>query len=144
MEFFYFHNCIYEKVWKDNARRHQDYTKTFDVLNHFNGDYKVIIVGDAAMSPYEIFLNGGSVEHFNEEAELSGLIGSRPTLSIVWINQTLRKSEVLQSTISLLEIMDNKMYPMSIEGIRTAIEKLLSPLISTNLTSKKREHTEIF
>ena len=129
MEFFYFHNCIYEKVWKDNARRHQDYTKTFDVLNQFNGDYKVIIVGDAAMSPYEIFLNGGSVEHFNEEAGVVWLKRLKSHFKhIVWINPN--PSEVwkyYQSTVSLLEIMDNKMYPMSIEGIRTAIEKLLKP-----------------
>ena len=129
MEFFYFHNCIYEKVWKDNARRHQGYTKTFDVLNQFNGDYKVIIVGDAAMSPYEIFLNGGSVEHFNEEAGVVWLNRLKAHFKhIVWINPN--PSEVwkyYQSTVSLLEIMDNKMYPMSIEGIRTAIEKLLKP-----------------
>ena len=130
MEFFYFHNCIYEKVWKDNARRHQDYTKTFDVLNQFNGDYKVIIVGDAAMSPYEIFLNGGSVEHFNEEAGVVWLNRLKAHFKhIVWINPNPSGVwKYYQSTISLLEIMDNKMYPMSIEGIRTAIEKLLKPV----------------
>ena len=129
MEFFYFHNCIYEKVWKDNKRRHQDYTKTLDILNQFNSDYKVIIVGDAAMSPYEIFLNGGSVEHFNEEAGAIWLQRLKAHFKqMVWINPN--PSDVwqyYQSTVSLLEMMDNKMYPMSITGIRAAIDKLLKP-----------------
>ena len=65
---FYFHNCLYEKVWKENRRRFQETTPTFDVLHKYPHDYKVVIVGDASMSPYEITAPGGSVEHFNEEA----------------------------------------------------------------------------
>ncbi len=68
LEYFYFHNCIYEGVWKSNRRRHVDRTPTFDVLHKYGSDYRVIFVGDAAMSPYEISHPGGSVEHFNEEA----------------------------------------------------------------------------
>ena len=68
MEFFYFHNCLYESVWKDNRRRHTEKTPTWDVLHKFPHDYKVIFVGDATMSPYEITYPGGSVEHWNEEA----------------------------------------------------------------------------
>ena len=67
MEHFYFHNCLYEKVWKENRRRFQAHTDTWDVLHTYPHDYKVVIVGDASMSPYEITAQGGSVEHFNEE-----------------------------------------------------------------------------
>ena len=85
---FYFHNCLYEKVWKENRRRFQETTPTFDVLHKYPHDYKVVIVGDASMSPYEITAPGGSVEHFNEEAgavwleradaDLSGLRLAQP------------------------------------------------------------------
>src|SRR3546814_13447434 len=68
MEFFYFHNCVYEKLWKDNRRRHSDFTPTHEVLRTYQNDYKIIFVGDATMSPYEIVQPGGSVEHWNEEA----------------------------------------------------------------------------
>src|SRR5262250_2162677 len=67
MEFFYFHNCLYESVWKDNRRRHNEKTPTWDVLHKFPHDYKVVFVGDATMSPYEVTYPGGSVEHWNEE-----------------------------------------------------------------------------
>jgi uncharacterized protein with von Willebrand factor type A (vWA) domain len=68
LEYFYFHNCVYEGVWKDNARRHSDRTPLMDVLHKYSADYKLILVGDATMSPYEIHYPGGSVEHWNEEA----------------------------------------------------------------------------
>ena len=67
MEHFYFHNCLYEKVWKENRRRFQAHTATWDVLHTYPHDYKVVFVGDASMSPYEITAPGGSVEHFNDE-----------------------------------------------------------------------------
>ena len=76
MEHFYFHNCLYERVWKENRRRYQETTPTWDVLHTYPHDYKVIFVGDASMSPYEITAPGGSVEHFNEEAG-RGLDGAR-------------------------------------------------------------------
>jgi len=69
LEFFYFHNCLYDVVWKDNRRRHSERTRTWDLLHKYGHDYKVIFVGDATMSPYEITYPGGSVEHWNEEAE---------------------------------------------------------------------------
>jgi len=67
LEYFYFHNCIYEHVWKDNIRRMREVTPTWDILHKFASDYRVVIVGDAAMSPYEVAMRGGSVEHWNEE-----------------------------------------------------------------------------
>ena len=84
---FYFHNCLYEKVWKENRRRFQETTPTFDVLHKYPHDYKVVIVGDASMSPYEITAPGGSVEHFNEEAGavwLERLTRTYP--ACVWLN----------------------------------------------------------
>ena len=77
MEHFYFHNCLYEKVWKDNRRRWSDTTPTWDVLHKYPHDYKVIFVGDASMRPYEIIAPGGSVEHYNEEAGAPGWSASR-------------------------------------------------------------------
>jgi len=68
LEYYYFHNCLYEGVWKDNRRRHNNRIPTWDVLHKFSSDYKVIVVGDATMSPYEITYAGGAVEHWNEEA----------------------------------------------------------------------------
>ncbi|MBM4223705.1 MAG: VWA domain-containing protein, partial [Gammaproteobacteria bacterium] len=87
LEYFYFHNFIYENLWKDNRRRHAERTRTFDLLRTFNADYRVIFVGDAAMSPYEIVQPGGSVEHFNEEA--GSLWMQRMTAHfphLVWLN----------------------------------------------------------
>ncbi len=72
MEYFYFHNCLYETVWRDNRRRNAERIQTWDVLHTYPADYKVIFIGDAAMSPYEIAMPGGSVEHCNEEPGGSG------------------------------------------------------------------------
>ncbi len=68
LDSYYFHNCIYESLWKDNARRWEESISTFDVLHKYNSDYKVIFVGDAGMSPYEITMQHGSVEHYNKES----------------------------------------------------------------------------
>ena len=68
LEYFYFHNCIYESVWKDNRRRSQEIFLVQDIINKFSSDYKIIVVGDATMAPYEITNAGGSIEHWNEEA----------------------------------------------------------------------------
>ena len=89
LEHFYFHNCIYEGVWKDNRRRHVEKTPTHDVIHKFGRDHKLVIVGDASMSPYEITHAGGSIEHINEEAGavwLKRLTDAYP--SAAWINPT--------------------------------------------------------
>ena len=87
MEHFYFHNCLYERVWKENRRRFQETTPTWDVLHKYPHDYKVIFVGDASMSPYEITSPGGSVEHFNEEAGQAWLERMTRTYpAAVWLN----------------------------------------------------------
>ena len=93
LEYFYFHNCLYEGVWKDNRRRHTEVIPTFDVLHKYGPDYKVIFVGDAAMSPYEIAYRGGSVEHWNEEP---GEVWLRRVLdqwnNAVWINPVAERA----------------------------------------------------
>lgn len=129
MTFYYFHNCIYESLWKNNKRRHKERFSTIDLLNQFNKDHKVIIVGDAAMSPYEIFLNGGSVEHHNEEAGIVWLNRLKDHFdNMVWINPNPQEMwHYYQSTNSIKEFMEHNMFPMTLEGIRSAIHKLLNP-----------------
>ena len=119
MEFFYFHNCLYEGVWKDNRRRFSERIPTWDILHKYGHDYKVIFVGDAAMSPYEISYPGGSVEHMNEEPGavwMSRLLHTYP--AAVWLNPTPRDHwDYSQSTRMIREIMSQRMYPLTLEGI---------------------------
>ncbi|KRB82289.1 hypothetical protein ASE00_09390 [Sphingomonas sp. Root710] len=126
LEFFYFHNCVYEGVWKDNKRRFQERTPTWDVLHKFGHDYKLVFVGDAAMSPYEISQPGGSVEHFNEEAGDVWL--KRMTnvySSAVWLNPTAEAYWMhSQSTRMIREIMDNRMFPLTLSGLDDAMRSL--------------------
>ena len=130
MEFYYFHNCIYESVWKNNKRRNKERFSTIDLLNKFNKDHKVIIVGDAAMSPYEIFLNGGSVEHYNEEAGIVWLNRLKDHFdNMVWINPNPQEMwHYYQSTNSIIEFMEDNMFPMTLEGIRSAMNELLGSM----------------
>ena len=101
MEYFYFHNCLYEGVWKQNRRRFTDRTPTWDVLHKYPHDYKVVFVGDASMSPYEIMVPGGSVEHVNEEAGsvwLDRIVRTYP--HAVWLNPVAQKHwDYSESTI---------------------------------------------
>ena len=126
LEFFYFHNCVYEGLWKDNRRRYQERTPTWDVLHKFGHDYKLVLVGDAAMSPYEIVHPGGSVEHFNEEAGQVWL--QRLTnvySSAVWLNPTPEPHWMhTQSTRLVREIMDNRMFPLTLSGLDDAMRSL--------------------
>ena len=119
LEFFYFHNRVYEGVWKDNRRRFAERTPTWDVLHKFGHDYKLVFVGDAAMSPYEITHSGGSVEHFNDEAGaiwLQRLTGVYQ--SAAWLNPVPEKQwEHSQSTSLVREIMAERMYPLTLDGL---------------------------
>jgi len=127
MEHFYFHNCLYERVWKENRRRWNDTTPTFDVLHTYPHDYKVIFVGDAAMSPYEIVAPGGSVEHFNEEAGqlwMERVMRTYP--ASVWLNPTPEGEwEHTQSIGLLRQIMGGRMYPLTLEGLDQAMRELV-------------------
>ncbi|MDZ4762859.1 MAG: VWA domain-containing protein [Alphaproteobacteria bacterium] len=127
LEFFYFHNCIYEGVWKDNRRRNINKIPTWDVLHRFPADYKVIVVGDASMSPYEITYPGGSVEHWNEEPGavwLERLAQVYPHL--VWLNPSHPSGWDYSGSTSLIrEVIGlNRMFPLTVKGIEEATREL--------------------
>ena len=122
----YFHNCLYEKVWKQNARRWTETTPTWDVLHTYPHDYKVIFVGDAMMSPYEIVAPGGSVEHFNEEAGRVWMERVATTYpSCVWLNPVPEREWETTASIRLLrQLLGGRMYPLTIEGLDAAMREL--------------------
>ncbi|QPC85819.1 VWA domain-containing protein [Mesorhizobium sp. NBSH29] len=126
LEYFYFHNCLYERVWKDNNRRHAETMATFDVLHKYGHDYKVIFVGDASMSPYEIAHPGGSVEHHNAESGaqwLSRVHQQWP--STVWINPIAQKHWGYTHSIGMIrQLFAERMYPLTLSGIDGAIREL--------------------
>ena len=126
LEYFYFHNCLYEGVWKDNRRRHNDKTSTFQVLHTYPHDYKAIFVGDASMSPYEIVYPGGSVEHWNEEA---GEVWLKRTLDIyskaVWLNPVPEKHWDYTPSIGIVrQIFSDRMFPLTLDGLDRAMREL--------------------
>ncbi len=126
MEYFYFHNCLYDFVWKDNRRRWTEKLPTWDVLHKYPHDYKVIFVGDASMSPYEITVPGGSVEYFNDEA---GAVWMQRVAdiyeSVVWLNPVKKVSwEYTPSTQLIRELMGDRMYPLTLSGIEDAMAEL--------------------
>ncbi|HRP11319.1 MAG TPA: VWA domain-containing protein, partial [Terricaulis sp.] len=127
LEFFYFHNCLYESVWKDNRRRHDEKTNTWDVLHKYPGDYRVVFVGDATMSPYEITYPGGSVEHWNEEA--GGVWLQRVAQiyeRLVWLNPTPQAHWGHTPSIGVVReiIGPQRMFPLTIEGLDGAMREL--------------------
>ena len=127
LEFYYFHNCLYESVWKDNRRRAQEKTNTWDVLHKFPSDYKVIFVGDATMSPYEITYPGGSVEHWNEEP--GAIWMDRVTQiyhSCIWLNPTPERHwDYTQSIGVMKQLVGDRMFPLTIEGLDKAMKELV-------------------
>ena len=126
LEYFYFHNCLYEGVWKDNRRRHAEVIPTFDVLHRYGPDYKAIFVGDAAMSPYEIVHPGGSVEHWNTEA---GAVWLQRALqqwpSTIWLNPSAERLWPYTHSISMIrEIFGDRMFPLTLTGLEAATKAL--------------------
>lgn len=126
MEYFYFHNFIYESVWKNNIRRHAERTSLLDVMHKYSSDYKIIFVGDASMSPYEILQPGGSVEHWNEEAGEVWMKRLRETYDkVIWINPV--PPEYWQHTRSIditSQIMEGHMYPLTVHGLEEGMTYL--------------------
>ena len=126
LEYFYFHNCVYEGVWKDNTRRHSDRTPLMDVLHKYSADYKLILVGDATMSPYEIHYPGGSVEHWNEEAGASWmkrLLDTYP--KAIWLNpEPMQRWEYTPSIRMISELMEERMYPLTVNGLEEGMRAL--------------------
>ena len=127
LEFFYFHNCLYEAVWKDNHRRNTEKLPTWDVLHKYGHDYKVIFVGDAVMSPYEVTQPGGSVEHWNEEAGAAWMTRVTDIYeSCVWLNPTPERYwEHTASTAMLKRLMGDRMYPLTLQGLERAMRELV-------------------
>jgi uncharacterized protein with von Willebrand factor type A (vWA) domain len=126
MEFFYFHNCPYEGVWKDNRRRHQERTPTWDLLHKYGHDYKCVFVGDASMSPYEISHPGGSVEHFNEEAGAVWMQRLTTTCpASVWLNPIPSEQWGYSQSVRIIrELMTDRMYPLTLAGLDAAMREL--------------------
>ncbi|EBA03560.1 hypothetical protein RB2150_03653 [Rhodobacterales bacterium HTCC2150] len=126
LEYFYFHNCLYEGVWKDNTRRWNAQTPTHEVLRTYGPDYKCIFVGDASMSPYEVAYKGGANEHWNEESGEVWLNRAREQWrSAVWINpMEERYWPYTQSCQMIRQIFEDRMYPMNLAGLETAMKDL--------------------
>ena len=126
LEFFYFHNCPYEGVWKDNRRRFAERTPTWDVLHKFGHDYKLIFIGDASMSPYEISHPGGSVEHFNEESGVTWMQRLTTTYpAAAWLNPVPEAHWGYSQSIALMRgLMGERMFPLSLTGLDNAMRTL--------------------
>jgi uncharacterized protein with von Willebrand factor type A (vWA) domain len=127
MGHFYFHNCLYERVWKENRRRFQETTPTWDVLHTYPHDYKAIFVGDASMSPYEISTPGGSVEHYNEEAGATWMERITQTYpACVWLNPVPESQwEHTYSIRIMKQLMGGRMYPLTLDGLDRAMRELV-------------------
>ncbi|MFT6451995.1 MAG: hypothetical protein ACJA06_001483 [Halocynthiibacter sp.] len=126
LQHFYFHNCLYEGVWRDNKRRWTAQIPTAEILRTYGGDYKCIFVGDATMSPYEVAMPGGANEHWNEEAGSVWLQRARETWpDHLWINPTQEKYWDYTQTIGMIkEIFEDRMVPMTLEGIERGMKEL--------------------
>ncbi len=126
LEHYYFHNCLYESVWKNNVRRWQEAIPTFEVLHTYNSDYKVIIVGDASMSPYELLYQNGSVEHNNDEAGFVWLERLKEQFpDIVWLNPApIDEWKYTESIGMVKEFMKDRMFPLTMGGLQKAIKAL--------------------
>ena len=126
MEFFYFHNCVYETLWKNNRRRHAERFATWDVIRKYPPDTKLIFVGDATMSPYEVVQPGGSVEYHNEEAGavwLQRFVHQFP--KFVWLNPEPEGLWQYRQSIAIIkQLMGNRMYPVTMEGLERAMQML--------------------
>ena len=128
LDYFYFHNFIYDFVWKDNRRRNSEVTATWDVLHKYARDYRVIFVGDASMAPYEIVSPGGNIEYFNEEAGATWMQRVAGTYDrLAWLNPTPESYwEYTQSIHMIKELVDDRMFPLTLSGLDTAMRSLAS------------------
>jgi len=126
LEYFYFHNFVYESLWKDNRRRHAERIPTMEIIHKYGHDYKLVFVGDATMSPYEIVYAGGSVEHWNEEPGavwIERLLKAFP--KAIWLNPEPRARWDHTPSVKLTrELMDERMYPLTVAGLDQGIKRL--------------------
>ncbi|MHA4867933.1 vWA domain-containing protein [Duganella sp. PWIR1] len=126
MEFFYFHNCVYDYMWKNNRRRHSERFPTWDILRKYPPDTKLIFVGDATMSPYEILQPGGSVEYNNEEAGSAWLARFTAAFpKFVWLNPEPENIWQYRQSIGIMrQLMNNRMFPLTMDGLERAMRTL--------------------
>ncbi len=126
LEFYYFHNCVYDYMWKNNRRRFSEKFPTLDIIRKYNKDYKLIFVGDATMSPYEILQPGGSVEYNNEEAGVEWLQRlTKAFPKFAWINPEPQGVWQYRQSISVIQqIMNQRMYPLTLRGLEEAMRLL--------------------
>ena len=126
LEAFYFHNCLYESVWRDNHRRHAERTPTLELLHKFGPDWRVVFVGDAAMSPYEIELAGGSVEHWNDEPGRVWIERARAAWPrSVWLNPVAEQSWGWSTSTGMMKrLFEGRMYPVTLAGLESAMRSL--------------------
>jgi uncharacterized protein with von Willebrand factor type A (vWA) domain len=126
MQFYYFHNCIYEYLWKNNIRRHNERFMTWDVLRTYPPDTKLIFVGDATMSPYEILQPGGANEYTNDEAGAEWLMRfAHHFPSYVWLNPSPERMWPYRQSIAIIkQLMHDRMYPLTLEGLERAMQAL--------------------
>ena len=126
LEYFYFHNCVYDHVWRDNRRRRNERIATFDILHKYGPDWRLIFVGDAAMSPYELVQAGGSVEYINDEpgvAWLKRLVDAYR--HAIWLNPEPERSwHYTRSTQMVLEVLGPRMFPLTLDGLQRGIAAL--------------------
>lgn len=126
LEYFYFHNFIYESVWKDNSRRHNERISTREIMRTYGRDYKIIFVGDATMSPYEITYPGGSIEHFNEEPGalwINRLLRTFPCAA--WLNPVRERDWQFTPSVRITqELVDERMFSLTLKGLDEAVKTL--------------------
>ena len=126
LEYFYFHNFIYETVWKDNRRRHNERMETTDILHKYSSDYKIIFVGDATMAPYEITNAGGSIEHWNEEP---GSLWMKKFFNnyerLIWLNPVPEDHWDYSASIDLSRsLIEDQMFPLTLKGLEDGMSFL--------------------
>ena len=127
LDYFYFHNCVYENIWKNNNRRHSEYLETENLLRTYSKNTKLIFIGDALMSPYEITYPGGSVEHWNEKP---GVFYINKLVNyfnkVIWLNPEQRQNwQYAQSTMILRDLVKKNMFQMNLKGIESAMKNLI-------------------
>jgi hypothetical protein len=129
LEHVYFHNCVYESVWRNNRRRHIARLSTLELMRTYGADYRLVFVGDATMGPYEILQPGGSVEHWNDEAGavwMQRLLRHYP--HHVWLNPTPREHWTYHGSVAVMaDLLGERMYPLTLAGIDQAMRVLLRP-----------------
>ena len=126
LEYYYFHNCLYDYVWKNNHRRRNEQIPTYDLLHKYSSDYKVIFVGDASMAPYEVTSRGGSVEYFNEEPGAVWMQRMKQTYDkMVWLNPVQERYWQYTPTIAMIrDLVEEQMFPLTLGGLEKAMGEL--------------------